>query len=54
MSTKGKKVIGIQFDDADVMALKKKAESIGFSTGAYIRVVMVEWLKSGKKLKLQG
>jgi len=50
---KGTKTIGINMKLEMARELKKRAESMHLSTGAYCRIVLGDWLKSGKKLHLQ-
>ena len=38
---------------AGIPELEKRANSMHISTSKYCKVILVEWIKSGKKLKLQ-
>lgn len=50
---KGTKTIGINMKMSMAQDLEKRALSMQLSTGAYCKIILGEWLKSGKKLKLQ-
>ncbi len=50
---KGTKTIGINMKLEMARELEKRAASMQISTGAYCKIILGEWLKSGNKLKLQ-
>ncbi len=50
---KGTKTIGINMPDKMANDLEKRADSMHISKSKYCKIVLGEWLKSGKKLKLE-
>ena len=50
---KGTKTIGVNMKVAKAKELERRAASMGLSTGAYIKIVLDEWVKSGKKVVLK-
>jgi MOSC domain-containing protein YiiM len=50
---KGTKTIGINMKMAMATELERRASSMGLSTGAYCKIILGDWIKTGKKLKLQ-
>ena len=50
---KNTKTIGINMDKKMADELEKRAKSMQLSTSSYCKIVLGEWIKSGKKLKLQ-
>lgn len=50
---KGTKTIGINMKLEMANELERRAASMQLSTCAYCKIIMGDWLKSGKKLKLQ-
>jgi len=50
---KGKKTIGINMKKELVDELEKRADSMHISTSKYCKIILADWLASGKKLKLQ-
>lgn len=50
---KGTKTIGINMKMEMAQELERRAASMQLSTGAYCKIILGEWLKSGKKMKLQ-
>jgi hypothetical protein len=50
---KNTKTIGINMSQKMADELESRAESMHLSTSKYCKVILTEWLKSGKKLKLQ-
>ena len=50
---KGTKTIGINMKQEMADELERRAKSMQLSTGAYCKIILSEWMKSGKKLKLQ-
>ena len=53
MTSKGTKTIGINMKKEMACQLEERAESMHISTGKYCKIILGEWLKSKKKLKLQ-
>jgi hypothetical protein len=49
---KGTKTIGINMPDKMAAELEKRADSMHISKSKYCKIVLGEWLKSGKKLSL--
>lgn len=49
---KGTKTIGINMDEKMADDLEKRAASMHISKSKYCKIVLDEWLKSGKKLTL--
>ena len=50
---KGTKTIGINMSAKMADDLEKRATSMLLSTSKYCKVILSEWMKSGKKLKLE-
>jgi hypothetical protein len=50
---KGTKTIGVNLKQEMADELERRAKSMQLSTSAYIKIVLGQWLDSGKKLKLQ-
>lgn len=50
---KGTKTIGINMKKKMANELERRAKSMQLSTGAYCKIILGQWLDSGKKLKLQ-
>jgi len=50
---KGKKTIGINMQKEMVDELEKRAASMHLSTSKYCKIILADWLSSGKKLKLE-
>ena len=50
---KGTKTIGINMKKDMAEELERRAASMQLSTGAYCKIILGEWLSSGKKLRLQ-
>ncbi len=50
---KDTKTIGINMNMKMADELEKRANSMHLSTSKYCKVILSDWLKSGKKLKLQ-
>lgn len=50
---KNTKTIGINMNKEMADELEKRSESMHLSTSKYCKVILTEWLASGKKLKLQ-
>ena len=50
---KDTKTIGINMSEKMADELEKRAESMHLSTGKYCKIILAQWLDSGKKLKLQ-
>lgn len=50
---KGTKTIGINMKKEMAHDLEKRAASMQLSTGAYCKIILGEWMKSGKKLTLK-
>lgn len=49
---KGTKTIGINMDKKMASELESRAESMHISKSKYCKLVLGEWMKSGKKLTL--
>jgi hypothetical protein len=49
---KGTKTIGINMGEKMADELEKRADSMHISKSAYCKIVLGEWLKSGKTLTL--
>lgn len=47
---KGTKTVGINMPEAEANELERRAKSMHLSTGAYIKHIIRDWVKSGKKL----
>lgn len=50
---KGTKTIGINMSQKMADDLEKRASSMHLSTSKYCKVILSEWMNSGKKLKLE-
>jgi hypothetical protein len=50
---KNTKTIGLNMPQQMADELEKRAESMHLSTSKYCKVILTNWLESGKKLKLQ-
>ena len=50
---KGTKTIGINMDAKLADKLEKRAESMYISTSKYCKLILSQWIDSGRKLKLQ-
>lgn len=50
---KGTKTIGVKMKLEIAAEFERRARSMKLSTGAYCRLILGEWLASGKKLHLQ-
>jgi len=50
---KNTKTIGINMSEKMADELEKRAESMHLSTSKYAKIILQQWLESGKKLKLQ-
>ena len=50
---KGTKTIGINMKLEMANEIERRAKSMQLSTGAYTKIILGQWLESGKKLKLQ-
>lgn len=50
---KGTKTIGINMSIKMAGELERRASSMHLSLSKYCKVILSEWVKSGKKLKLQ-
>ena len=50
---KNTKTIGINMSKKMANDLEKRSSSMQISTGKYIKVILQQWLDSGKKLTLQ-
>jgi hypothetical protein len=50
---KATKAIGINMSAKMADDLEKRATSMHLSTSKYCKVILSEWMKSGKKLKLE-
>jgi len=49
---KGTKTIGINMDAKLADELEKRASSMYISTSKYCKLILTQWIDSGKKLKL--
>ena len=47
------KTIGVNMNEQMVRELEKRAKSMHLSTSHYCRLILLEWLNSGKKLVLK-
>ena len=52
-SGKGTKTVGMNMKQDMAKELERRASSMQLSTGAYCKIILGDWIKSGKKLKLQ-
>jgi len=50
---KNTKTIGINMDAKIADELEQRASSMYISTSKYCKLILVQWIGSGKKLKLQ-
>ena len=50
---KGTKTIGINMKLDMATELERRAKSMQLSTGAYCKIILSEWMNSGKKLQLK-
>ena len=50
---KGTKTIGINMKLEVAKELERRAASMQLSTGAYCKIILGQWLSSGKKLQLK-
>ncbi|VGO11851.1 hypothetical protein PDESU_00398 [Pontiella desulfatans] len=50
---KGTKTIGINMKADIAQELERRAASMQLSTGAYCKIILGQWLESGKKLQLK-
>ncbi len=50
---KGTKTIGINMHQKMADELEKRAASMHISTAKYCKIILSQWLESGKKLKLE-
>ena len=50
---KAKKTIGINMDAKIADELEKRASSMLISTSKYCKIILSQWLSSGKKLQLE-
>lgn len=50
---KGTKTVGINMKVAMAQELERRAKSMQISTGAYCKIILGQWIKSGKKLELK-
>ena len=50
---KGTKTIGINMKSKMADDLERRAKPMQLSTGAYCKIILGQWLASGKKLKLE-
>lgn len=50
---KGTKTIGINMKLDMAKELERRAASMQLSTGAYCKIILGDWLASGKKLQLK-
>ena len=50
---KGTKTIGINMKKDMANELERRAKSMQLSTGAYCKIILGQWLDSGKKLQLK-
>jgi Fe2+ transport system protein FeoA len=50
---RGTKTIGVNMPIAEVNEIKRRADSMGISMGAYIKIILRQWTSSGKKIVLK-
>jgi len=50
---KGKKTLGINMQKEMADELEKRAKSMHLSTGRYCKLILSQWVESGKKLELK-
>ena len=50
---KGTKTIGINTKLDMAIEIERRAASMQLSTGSYCKIILRQWLESGKKLKLK-
>ena len=48
-----RKTIGINMKKEMADEIERRASSMQLSTGAYCKIILGQWVESGKKLKLQ-
>jgi hypothetical protein len=53
VEVKGTKTIGISMNKNMADDLEKRATSMHLSVSKYCKLILSEWMKSGKKLKLE-
>ncbi len=49
---KGTKTIGLNMSKEMADEIEKRAESMQIGTSKYCKIILMDWLSSGKKLKL--
>jgi len=47
------KLVGINMKKELVDEIERRASSMQFSTGKYCKIILQQWMDSGKKLKLE-
>ena len=47
-----KKTIGVNMAESTASEIEKRAESMSLSTSAYCKIILENWVASGKKLEL--
>ena len=52
-SKKTTEVVGVRLKVEQIAEFERRAESIGIATTKYMRIVLENWLASGKTLTLQ-
>jgi hypothetical protein len=50
---KGTKTIGLNMKKEMADEIERRATSMQLSTGAYVKIILGQWIESGQKLKLQ-
>ena len=50
---KNTKTIGLKMKLEDAEEIERRARSMRLSTGAYCKIILGQWLDSGKKLQLK-
>ena len=50
---KGTKTIGINMKKEMAKELERRSKSMQLSTGAYCKIILKQWIDSGKKLQLK-
>ena len=50
---KGRKTLGINMQKEMADELEKRAKSMHLSTGRYCKLILSQWVESGKKLELK-
>jgi hypothetical protein len=53
MTTHRTKNVGINMKLNMAEELERRASSMQLSTGAYCKIILSEWIRSGKKLRLE-